>query len=54
MMQDNDVKRPTEELEHDPVRKIDTTGDAEHEKKSTASEKLKTVTTTVEKSSAFP
>ncbi|HHT2266281.1 TPA: inner membrane protein YhjD [Citrobacter amalonaticus] len=54
MMQDNDVKRPTQELEHDPVRKIDTTGDAEHEKKSTASETLKTVTTTGEKIQRIP
>ena len=54
MMQDNDVKRPTQELEHDPVRKIDTTGAPKHEKKSTASEKLKTVATTVEKIQRIP
>lgn len=54
MMQDNNVKRPTEELEHDPVRKVDTTATAEHEKKSTASETLKTVTTTVEKIQRIP
>ncbi|NDO82585.1 inner membrane protein YhjD [Citrobacter sp. NCU1] len=49
MMQENDVKRPNQEQEHDPIQKGETTARDASEKSSKARKTLKTVTTTAQK-----
>lgn len=49
MTPENDVKRPTQELEHDPVRKIDTEERTEPQPTGKAGQALNVVTTTAQK-----
>lgn len=52
MMQENDVKRPIQELEHDPIQKIETQPHDAPEKNEKANQALHSVTSLVQKNSA--
>lgn len=54
MTQDNDVKRPTQELEHQPIPKVDTTEAIETPKQESSNPMLKKLTTTVEQIQRIP
>lgn len=47
MTQENEIKRPTRDLEHEPIKQLDNS-----EKGGKVSRALETVTTTAEKSNA--
>lgn len=47
MTQENEIKRPTQDLEHEPIKPLDNS-----EKGGKVSQALETVTTTAEKSNA--
>lgn len=47
MTQENEIKRPIQDLEHEPIKPLDNS-----EKGSKVSQALETVTTTAEKSNA--
>lgn len=49
MTQENDVKRPIQELEHDPIQKIETQPHDAPEKNEKANQALHSVTTLMQK-----